>query len=307
MRPPLSRVQEMSQNIRRRGRAFMSKDEDHPRLRIWILVTAAFHLIQGFIVLGTMYPKNTDFPIVKTYASWNRNYTAGANGTRIVYASEPFGSLRLSSLLLAFFFLSALFQGVPALFWWDHMKRLLAEGMQPFRWFEYAFSASCMLWVAATLAGINDFYFLLVLFASNAVLMLLGLLQEQRMYMWRNMPDNENLLSVSPFAFAFPHILGWLIFLTTWSVLFDKLRLSVKHNPVPDMVFAFYVVLFLLFASFAAVQIAQAAIFRDRRISEERVKSVSLACEFAYTLLSLVAKTLIAWLYYGGVMAYANL
>ena len=288
------------------------EDADVPYLRQLIIAAAALHLAQFVASAAILFPRRVSFPVVKNYAKWNVNRTVvGPNGTlapAVEHLSEPFGTLNLAALISCFFLLSALFQGLPAIFWWKSFLKGLHEGIQPWRWFEYAFSSSCIVLVAAALSGVDDFHFLLMLFAANAVVMLLGYVQEQRMYMWRSLPTSETLLSQSPIALGFPHLVGWIPYSVFWAIIFDKLILAEKHNKqIPALVKAFYGIVFVLFCSFVAVQLWQMRRMRSRTVSPDEVEKVSRWCELWYTILSFTSKTVIAWFYVGGVYQYTKL
>ena len=273
------------------------------------------HLVQAFVALGLYLharPKvNVD--LVFNYAVWSNGTATNTNGTSgIVYLQTPAGSINLMGLVIGFFFLSAVFQLGPALFGWDSYWRNVQHGIQPWRWVEYAFSASLLLWVALLLDGVTDLHLLLLAFAANFAVMFLGYLQEIVMLLIRRLPHKGDAPSPRWLAYVAPHALGWVLHIFLWAILFQKFYLAVNHGPadvehhVPTAVKALYPLLFLLFSCFAGVQIYQMVALYGVGADNYEVTRVTMNAEYVYTSLSLTTKTVLAWVFYGGVGAYSN-
>jgi hypothetical protein len=98
---------------------------------------------------------------------------------KLVAVSDELFRVQIGPLVAAFLMLSAaahLALASPALHRW--YERNVSRGINPARWFEYAFSSSLMIVVIAMLAGIYDIASLLLIFALNATMILFGWLME---------------------------------------------------------------------------------------------------------------------------------
>lgn len=153
----------------------------------------------------------------------------------------------------------------------------LAAQRSTARWSEYAFSASLMLVLIALFVGIRDVSALVALFAANSAMILFGLLMERH-----QLPGAADWR-----AFWF----GSLIGAVPWGLIF----LYVAEAPrVPGFVWAITVTQLVLFAAFAAnmaLHYGRVGRWRDHLFGER-----------VYIGLSLVAKSLLAWLIYANVL-----
>ncbi len=145
------------------------------------------------------------------------------------------------------------------------------------RWIEYSVSASIMVVLIAMFVGIRDVAALAGLFAANSAMILFGLLMERQ----------QTPGSADWSAFWFACLLGAV----PWVMIFY----FVGGAPtVPGFVWGITVtqlVLFSLFALTMALQYARVGLWADY-----------LAGERTYLLLSLGAKSLLAWLIYANVL-----
>ena len=145
------------------------------------------------------------------------------------------------------------------------------------RWIEYSVSASIMIVLIAMFTGIRDIAALLGLFAANTAMILFGLLME------RQQAAGEADWS----AFLF----GCLVGAVPWVAIFWYVAGAPR---VPGFVWAITITQLILFAAFAlnmALQYLRAGPWRNY-----------LTGERGYLTLSLVAKSLLAWLIYANVL-----
>jgi hypothetical protein len=176
--------------------------------------------------------------------------------------------------VFTFLFISAaalLLIASPAVFPW--YKRNLLQNRNYGRWIEYFFSSSIMIVLIAQITGISDIAALLAIFGINAAMILFGALQEKY-----EKPGNRNLL---PFWFgSFAGIIPWIaILIYVWAPGLDV-------SP-PGFVYGIIVSLFIFFNCFAVNMILQykkIGPWRDYLFGEK-----------AYIILSLTAKSLLAW------------
>ena len=160
-------------------------------------------------------------------------------------------------------------------------ERDLAAGINRFRWIEYAFSATVMVLLIAFYNGITGVAAVVAIAGANVAMILFGWLQETS-----NPPDRS---TTSMRAFWFGTIAGaapWLAIV---------INLVGAGDSVPGFVYGIFISLFVLFMSFAANQWLQ-----YRRIGPWRSY---LFGEKAYLVLSLVAKSALAWQIFAGSLA----
>ncbi len=152
-----------------------------------------------------------------------------------------------------------------------------------FRWVEYAVSSSIMIVLIAQLTGITDVAALLAIFGVNASMILFGWLQEKY-----EEPGEGGWL---------PFIFGCIAGAVPWLAVavYVVSPGSPSAAAPPAFVYAIIVSLFLFFNVFALNQWLQ-----YRRLGRWRDY---LFGERAYIVLSLVAKSVLAWQVFGGTLA----
>jgi len=156
----------------------------------------------------------------------------------------------------------------------------LARNRNDARWIEYSISASVMVVLIAMLTGISDVAALGAIFGANAAMILFGLIQERY---------------ERPGGSLLPFWLGSMIGAVPWIVIGVYLLSPGLSAEPPGFVYAIYLSLFVFFNSFAVNMWLQ-----YRRIG----KWVDyLRGETVYAVLSLVAKSLLAWQVFAGTLA----
>jgi hypothetical protein len=163
-------------------------------------------------------------------------------------------------------------------------ERNLARTVNYARWIEYSISSSLMVVLIAMLTGITGFYALAALFGVNSSMILFGILQE------RFNRQDEGGVDWLPFVFgSIAGIVPWI------AIAFAFIGTSVEGNEVPGFVIGIFISLFVFFNSFAVNQVLQ-----YKRVGKWRDY---LYGERAYILLSLAAKSALAWQVFGGTLA----
>jgi hypothetical protein len=244
-----------------------------PSLRGWNAALAAVHAAQGVAIL--LLASDAAIPI--TWSFVDGPPASGALATETLFAL-PFGPA-----VATFLFLAALDHGLvaaPRVVRW--YERSLARERNPARWYEYSLSASLMVVLIAMLTGLRDLGALIALFGVNAAMILFGLLMERA-----NRPGAA--VDWRPFLF------GSLVGLVPWVAIAVQLFHAEERADVPAFVFAIFVSLFLLFFSFAlnmALQYLRVGPWRDYLFGER-----------GYLVLSLVAKSALAWQVFAGALA----
>jgi hypothetical protein len=159
----------------------------------------------------------------------------------------------------------------------EHLKK----GMNPYRWYEYAFSSSIMIWIIATFVGVWDFWSLAMIFVLNAMMIMFGYLME----LINQKTEKTNWTSF---------ILGCISGGFPWVVLFSYFTGAVinSENNVPNFVYVIFIVYLVLFMSFAVNQVLQykgVGKWKDYLYGERM-----------YIVLSFVAKTFLVRLVFAG-------
>ncbi len=245
------------------------------RLRRLNLIVGLAHLIQGVLIL--VLSSGFSIPVLASFAD-------GPPGTPPPPASilfeMPFAVVIAIFLLFAAAdHLLMAFGGVRR--WYESNLRRTVNYA---RWIEYSISSSLMVVLIAMLTGIVDFFALLGLFGVNASMILFGALQERF-----NQLDKDNVD-------WWPFIFGTIAGSVPWIAVAFSIGGAVQEgNGVPGFVFGIFVSLFIFFNSFAINQVLQ-----YRRVGKWRDY---LYGERAYILLSLGAKTALAWQVFGGTLA----
>lgn len=253
-------------------------DPDRPeyrRLRTWNLVVAGGHAIQGALML--VLADAILWPIRRT------RYDFDPVAEVIEPITVDWIEVELALLVAAFLFLSATAHLLIGTVLYRRYVSHLARGINPYRWYEYAVSASVMIVVIAMLAGIWDLGTLVALFALVAVMNLMGLVMEQQ-----NQPSEP----IDWTAFN----IGVLAGTVPWIVIAITLggSITASGGEVPDFVIFIFVSIFIFFNLFAINMIVQ---YRETWRWESY-----LFGERMYILLSLVAKSALAWQVYFGTL-----
>jgi hypothetical protein len=166
----------------------------------------------------------------------------------------------------------------PWVFPW--YKKNLLQSKNYGRWVEYFFSSSIMIVLISQITGLSDIAALLAIFGINACMILFGAVQE--MY---EKPGRPNWL---PFWMgSFAGIIPWI------GIAIYVAAPGISASP-PGFVYGIIVSLFVFFNCFAVnmvLQYKQVGRWRDYLFGEK-----------AYILLSLTAKSLLAWQVFANVL-----
>ncbi|MDH3292832.1 MAG: heliorhodopsin HeR [Acidimicrobiia bacterium] len=247
-----------------------TNERTYHRLRWFNAVMGAFHAISGtaMVVLGN------DFAL--DASTFNLNGPPGtplSEGTLTSALSVP-----LAPATAAFLYLSAFFHFLiasPLAF--AFYRRELAAGRNRFRWFEYALSSTLMILLIALVTGLTDVAALIGIAGANVAMILFGWLMEVA-----NEPGET--VWWTPFWF------GCIAGATPWVALAAYLIVNLSQegsSGPPGFVYGILVSIFVLFNIFALnqwLQYKQVGRWRDY-----------LFGEIVYIVLSLTAKTLLAW------------
>jgi len=152
----------------------------------------------------------------------------------------------------------------------------LKKGINKARWIEYSISASIMMVAIALLSGVYDLSSLLMIFALDAVMNLTGLLMEVH----NQTTKKTNWLSYIIGCIA--GIVPWIVF-----VIYVYGAQVYGSGQIPSFVYWIYASMFIFFSSFAVnmyLQYRKTGKWADYLYGER-----------VYMILSLVAKSALAW------------
>jgi len=243
------------------------------RLRAANLVLAVLHGAQALLIV--LIGASLQIPIT---AQWADGPPGSALGPTQTLFDLPVRWCVAAFLLMAA--LDHLLVAGPGVVTW--YERNLSRGVNYARWIEYSFSASLMIVLIATFAGVTDLRALLAVAGVNAAMILFGLLME------RTNIGRERLDWL-------PFWLGCLAGAVPWIVIGVSLVGAEIDGSVPGFVWGIFVSLFLFFNCFAVNMWLQ-----YRGIGPWRRYVFG---EWGYLLLSLVAKSALAWQIYAGALS----
>jgi len=241
------------------------------RLRWYNAIVGLVHAAQGVAILAL----SNDFALPVT-----ATFMEGPPGTQpalVELFAIPFGPA-----VAAFVFLSAAAHWIlvlPGVFGWYRFN--LARNRNYARWVEYSLSSSLMVVLIAMLTGIADVAALIAIFGVNSAMILFGWLMEKY-----EQPGRPSWL-----AFWFGAIAGSV----PWVVISIYLWSPTTAAEPPAFVYAIFVSLFVFFSSFAINMVLQ-----YRQVGRWRSY---LFGEAVYILLSLTAKSALAWQVFAGALA----
>lgn len=252
-----------------------------PKLRKFNLIMGSLHFVQGLLmlILSLTWENIINFkPSIMSYYLQFNTLTFTLESDPQVLFQLPFGILVSIFLFLSAFahFLISLFKKTN-----DVYNKDLEKGINRFRWFEYALSSSLMIVLIATLFGVFDIGALVVIFIVNASMNLFGLLMEK-------MNAGKEKLDWSPFVF------GSIAGIAPWIVIVLYGFGNANPAEVPWFVYAIVGVYFVFFNLFPINMVLQ-----YKKIGKWKNY---LYGERSYIVLSLLAKSLLAWLVLFGVM-----
>ncbi|MGD9887474.1 MAG: heliorhodopsin HeR [Bacilli bacterium] len=253
------------------------------KLRRFNLNMGVFHLLQGIAMVFLAYT------VIDKIATFQpiivQNYLTFVIGEGLVLRGRELFTLPFGILVALFLFLSALAHFVISLpnKVFNVYVEDLKKGINKFRWFEYALSSSIMIVLTAVLFGVVDIASLLLIFVLNACMNLFGLIMEQV-----NSGFEKGKVKWGPF------IWGSIAGITPWIVIVLYMFGSGGVTEAPWFVWAILASYFLAFNAFPFNMIAQ-------YLKIGKWKDY-LYGERTYIILSLVAKSVLAWLVLFGAM-----
>jgi len=240
-------------------------------LRRWNVGVGVVHFVQAVAVLALA----TAFVLPVT-----ASFIQGPPGTPAV-APTTLLDVSVAWGVALFLFLSAGFHwlvAAPGVF--GRYVSGLEAHHNHFRWAEYSLSSSVMIVLIAMLTGISDIAALIGIFAANAAMIFFGAVQERY---------------EKPGGSLWPFWMGCIVGVAPWLAVGIYLWSPGSAAEPPAFVYAIFVSLFVFFNIFAINMWLQ-----YRRLGRWRSYTFG---EATYFILSLVAKSALAWQVFAGTLA----
>lgn len=246
------------------------------KLRNFNLIMGFLHLIQGIFMW--VVSNDTTYPIFTNFLNFDT--------TTFSLRPEPtlFYELRFGPAVAVFLLISAIAHFYLGTIGYAQYVKNLRKGMNPIRFYEYALSSSLMIVLIGMLSGIWDLGAIILIFGINAMMNLFGIMMEYH---------NQTTEKTNWTAFIYGCIAG----IIPWVVIFIYFIGSVSSGEAkpPGFVYAILPTLFIFFNIFAinmVLQYKKVGRWKDYLFGER-----------VYIILSLSAKTVLAWLIFGGTLA----
>jgi hypothetical protein len=266
----------LSLSLAGRDTPIISKITD-ARLWRWNLGACVLHSLQGLLLLGASQGvpsvKNFKKDLTTSYLVFDKQTQA------LIPETKNIGSVEIGLAAAIFLLLSAVAHGYVLLFWKVYIKDINME-INRARWYEYALSSSVMICAIAMLFGCYDIGALILMFFVNASMNLFGLMME------RLNPAGRTTVDWTPFIF------GCIAGVAPWIVVLSYFLGGGNYGEIPGFVYGILFGYFVFFNTFPVnmvLQYARIGKWADYRFGE-----------LTYITLSLVSKSLLAWLVFGG-------
>ncbi len=233
------------------------------------------HAVQGVVILVL----STDFrlPITTSYLQFDPEVL------ELAPRLENLVDIKFGLFVAIFLFLSALAHlllTLPRIYEWyvENIKK----GINYARWIEYSISSSLMIVLIAMLVGVYDFSSLILIFSINAMMIFCGLIMEVH---------NQTTKKTNWISYLFGCFAGVVPWVVVALYLFGS---GEGEYRAPDFVYWIFFSIFLFFNSFSLnmfLQYKKIGKWKDYTFGEKM-----------YILLSLLAKSALAWQIFAGTL-----
>ena len=239
-------------------------------LRRWNIGLTVLHIAQAVAVLLLA----DDFAIAVT-----SSFPDGPPGAPIP-APETLFDVRIGWAVAAFLGLAAFDHLLTATIGRGMYERDLRRGINRFRWVEYAFSATLMIVLINFYSGTTSINAVIAIAGANVAMILFGWIEEAMN------PPGRSSTTMLPFWF------GTIVGLAPWAVIGVNI---IGSATVPGFVYGIVIAQFVFFFSFGLNQWLQyrgVGRWTDYAFGEK-----------TYLVLSLTAKSVLAWQIFAGSLA----
>jgi hypothetical protein len=254
----------------------LASEQKFANLRRFNVIMGFLHLVQGILMI--VLSNDTTYPIFTNFLRFDLPTRSLVPDPKLVY------DLRFGPAVAVFLLISAVAHFFLATVGYKKYVANLKLGMNPIRFYEYALSSSLMIVLIGMLTGIWDLGSMILMFGLNAMMNLFGIMMEYH---------NQYTKRTNWTSFVYGSIAGiipWIVI-----VLYFFSALSSGDAKPPAFVYAIIPTIFVFFNAFAVnmvLQYKKAGKWKDYLYGER-----------AYIVLSLVAKTALAWQIFAGTLA----
>jgi hypothetical protein len=254
----------------------VAEDRKFAGLRRFNIIMGVLHLIQGVFMI--LVSNDTTYPVYTNFLSFNIETFSLIPDPRLLY------ELRFGPAVAAFLLISAVAHFYLATIGYAAYVKNLKRGMNPIRFYEYALSSSLMIVLIGMLSGLWDLGAIILIFGLNAMMNLFGIMMELH---------NQTTKKTDWTAFIYGCVAG----IIPWIVIFVYFLGAVNSGDAkpPAFVYAIIPTLFVFFNIFAlnmVLQYKKVGWWKDYLFGER-----------VYIILSLTAKSVLAWLIFAGTLA----
>jgi len=254
----------------------MDESKKFNGLRRFNLIMGFMHMIQG--VLMIVLSNDKAYPIYTSFLTFDIGKMALVPDLKLA------GQLRFGPAVAVFLLLSAVAHFFLSTVGYKLYVTNLKKGMNPVRFYEYALSSSVMIVLIGMLVGIYDLGAIILIFGINAMMNLFGIMMELH---------NQGAQKTNWTSFVYGSVAGiipWIVIVTYFVG-----SLTGGGGKPPAFVYAIIPTLFVFFNIFAVnmvLQYKKVGPWKDYLFGER-----------AYIILSLAAKTVLAWIIFAGTLA----
>ncbi|MBN1639597.1 MAG: heliorhodopsin HeR [Anaerolineae bacterium] len=245
-------------------------------LRRFNAVMGLLHLAQGILMI--VLSNDTTYPVYTNFLAFDRSTFSLVPDPTLLY------ELRFGPAVAVFLLLSAIAHGILSTFGNKWYVKQLKTGQNPARFYEYALSSSWMIVLISLLVGLWDLGALILIFGLNATMNLFGIMMERH---------NQTTRKTDWTSYIYGCIAG----IIPWIVIFIYFygALAGEGGDPPAFVYAIIPTIFVFFNIFAVnmvLQYKKVGRWKDYLFGER-----------VYIILSLLAKTALAWQIFAGTLA----
>jgi len=245
-------------------------------LRRFNLIMGFLHLVQGALMI--VLSNATTYPVFSNFLKFDMSTFSLTPDPKLIY------ELRFGPAVAAFLLLSAVAHFYLSTVGYKRYVANLEKGMNPIRFYEYALSSSLMIVLIGMLVGIWDVGTMIALFGVNAAMNLFGIVME-------TVNQYTKKTDWSAFIYGcFAGIIPWIVV-----VMYFLGAVNSGDAKPPAFVYAIIPTILVFFNIFAInmwLQYKKVGPWKDYLFGER-----------FYIILSLAAKTLLAWMIFSGTLA----
>lgn len=257
-----------------------------PGLRTWNLIVGIIMAIQAVAIV--VMSNDFSLPITGDFLGGPPTTVTDTAGlSALLTDRELLWTVPVGLMVAIFVGLAAadhLLMAAPGI--WDWYRRNLEQRANWARWAEYSISASIMIVLISMLCGVSNFGAVLAIFGVNAAMIMFGAVMEML---------NQTRMKVN----WLPYICGAIVGIIPWIIIIMQVvgaqeRVPAGAEGVPTFVYAIVGSYFILFNTFSLNMILQ--------YNQNGPWKNYVFGEKTYMVLSLTAKSLLAWLVFANTL-----